>query len=121
MLGRVFGNLHGGIGVAAAISYIGGGLLLDATDARTTFLVTGTAGTLATVAVALTLPRATYADRRTAGRPPVSEPHIAIDRPRIASGRGERPVCVRSLARRQGELEFTRFQRVPEQVLGETP
>ncbi|MEJ3652491.1 MFS transporter [Actinomycetes bacterium KLBMP 9759] len=58
MLGRVFGNLYGAIGVAAAVSYIGGGLLLDATDAPTTFIVAGAAGTLATVAVALTLPRA---------------------------------------------------------------
>ncbi len=58
MLGRVFGNLYGAIGVAAAISYIGGGLLLDATDAPTTFIVAGAAGTLATIAVALTLPRA---------------------------------------------------------------
>ncbi len=64
MLGRVFGNLYGAIGVAAAISYIGGGFLLDATDARTTFLVAGVAGTLATIAVAFALPGATRADRR---------------------------------------------------------
>ncbi len=69
MLGRVFGNLYGAIGVAAAISYLGGGLLLDATDAPTTFLIAGTAGTLATIAVAFTLPRATDGDRRPqAGR-----------------------------------------------------
>jgi MFS family permease len=58
MLGRVFGNLYGVIGVAAGISYIGGGLLLDATSAPTTFLAAGTAGTLAALAVAVTLPRA---------------------------------------------------------------
>jgi MFS family permease len=58
LLGRVFGNLYGGIGVAAAISYLGGAALLDATDAPTTFLVAGAAGTLATVVVALTLPSA---------------------------------------------------------------
>ncbi|MGI5128341.1 MFS transporter [Pseudonocardia sp. CA-107938] len=57
MLGRVFGNLYGAIGVAAAISYVGGGLLLDAVGAPVTFVVAGAAGTLATVAVALTLPR----------------------------------------------------------------
>lgn len=57
MLGRVFGNLYGAIGVAAAISYVGGGLLLDATSAPVTFLAAGTAGTLATLLVALTLPR----------------------------------------------------------------
>ena len=33
MLGRVFGNLYGVIGVAAGLSYVGGGLLLDATSA----------------------------------------------------------------------------------------
>ncbi|WP_232666992.1 MFS transporter [Pseudonocardia sp. TRM90224] len=58
ILGRVFANLYGAIGVAAAISYIGGGLLLDATDAPTTFIIAGATGTLATVAVVLTLPRA---------------------------------------------------------------
>jgi Na+/melibiose symporter-like transporter len=57
MLGRVFGNLYGAIGVAAAISYVGGGLLLDAVGAPITFLVAGGAGTLVTAAVALTLPR----------------------------------------------------------------
>jgi MFS family permease len=57
MLGRVFGNLYGAIGVAAGISYIGGGLLLDATSAPTTFLFVGSAGTLAAIAVAVTLPR----------------------------------------------------------------
>ena len=32
MLGRVFGNLYGAIGVAAALSYVAGGHLLDATS-----------------------------------------------------------------------------------------
>jgi MFS family permease len=58
MLGRVFGNLYGAIGVAAAVSYLGGGLLLDATGAPTTFVVAGAAGSVATLVVALTLPRA---------------------------------------------------------------
>jgi Na+/melibiose symporter-like transporter len=58
MLGRVFGNLYGAIGVAAAISYIGGGLLLDATDARTTLMIAGGGGVLFTLLVAITLPRA---------------------------------------------------------------
>jgi len=57
MLGRVFGNLYGAIGVAAAISYVGGGLLLDAVGAPITFVVAGGAGLVATAAVALTLPR----------------------------------------------------------------
>ena len=58
MLGRVFGNLYGAIGVAAGLSYVSGGLLLDATSAPLTFVVAGTAGMLVTIAVALTLPRA---------------------------------------------------------------
>jgi len=58
MLGRVFGNLYGAIGVAAGLSYVGGGLLLDATSAPTTFLIAGAGGTLAALAVARTLPRA---------------------------------------------------------------
>nr|AKG47142.1 putative transporter [uncultured bacterium] len=58
MLGRVFGNLYGGIGVAAAFSYLVGGVLLDATSAPTTLVVAGAAGTLATLAVVVALPRA---------------------------------------------------------------
>lgn len=57
MLGRVFGNLYGAIGIAAAVSYLGGGLLLDATSAPMTFLIVGGAGTLATLAVAWGLSR----------------------------------------------------------------
>jgi len=55
--GRVFANLYGAVGAAAALSYVGGGLLLDATSAPTTFVVAGAGGLLATVLVAVTLPR----------------------------------------------------------------
>lgn len=65
LLGRVFGNMYGAIGVAAAVSYIGGGLLLDATNAPVTFIVAGAGGTIATIIAALTLPRALRAKRRT--------------------------------------------------------
>ena len=58
LLGRVFGNLYGAIGVAAGLSYLGGGVLLDATNAPFTFVAAGTAGALVTVAVALALPPA---------------------------------------------------------------
>ncbi|GHH27825.1 MFS transporter [Lentzea cavernae] len=58
MLGRVFGNLYGTIGFAAAISYVGGGLLLDATSAPTTLIVAGGGGVLCTLVVAIFLPRA---------------------------------------------------------------
>ncbi|GGU22771.1 MFS transporter [Lentzea flava] len=44
--GRVFGNFYGGIGVAAAVSYIGGGLLLDAVGPELTFILSGGAGVL---------------------------------------------------------------------------
>ena len=58
MLGRVFGNLYGAIGVAAAVSYIGGGLLLDATNAPVTLMVAGGGGVLFTLLVAFLLPKA---------------------------------------------------------------
>jgi MFS family permease len=58
MLGRVFGNLYGAIGIAAALSYIGGGLLLDATSAPRTLVIAGIGGTLATLAAAWALPGA---------------------------------------------------------------
>ena len=56
--GRVFGSLYGGIGVAAALSYLLGGLLLDRTTPRVAFVAAGAAGLLATGATALALRRA---------------------------------------------------------------
>jgi MFS family permease len=53
--GRVFGNLYGLVGVAAAASYIGGGVLLDATSAPVTLLIAGAGGTLVTLAAAVAL------------------------------------------------------------------
>jgi MFS family permease len=55
LLGRVFGSLYGAIGVAAALAYVLGGLLLDLTTPRTAFLVAGTGGLLATLATAAAL------------------------------------------------------------------
>jgi MFS family permease len=57
LLGRVFGSLYGAIGVAAALAYVLGGLLIDLTSARVAFLVGGTGGLLATLAVAAALRR----------------------------------------------------------------
>jgi MFS family permease len=57
LLGRVFGTLYGGIGVAAALAYLLGGLLLDRTGPRTAFVTAGAAGLLATAATALALRR----------------------------------------------------------------
>ncbi|MGH3776325.1 MAG: MFS transporter [Pseudonocardiaceae bacterium] len=53
LLGRVFGSLYGAIGIAAALAYLLGGLLIDLTSPRTAFLVGGTGGLLATLAVAV--------------------------------------------------------------------
>lgn len=72
MLGRVFGNLYGAVGVAAGLSYLAGALLLDATSAPTTLVVAGAGGLLATLVVALTLPRALR--ERTAKAAPHEEP-----------------------------------------------
>jgi hypothetical protein len=58
LLGRVFGSLYGGIGVAAALAYLLGGLLLDRTTPRVAFVAAGAAGLLATGVTALALGRA---------------------------------------------------------------
>jgi MFS family permease len=55
MLGRVFGNLYGAIGVAAALSYVGGSVLLDLTSAPVTLVVAGGLGLVATAATAFGL------------------------------------------------------------------
>jgi MFS family permease len=58
LLGRVFGSLYGGIGVAAALAYLLGGLLLDRTTPRVAFVAAGAAGLLATGVTAVALRRA---------------------------------------------------------------
>jgi MFS family permease len=58
MLGRAFGNVYGAVGVAAGLSYVFGGLLLDATNARVTLIVAGTGGLVSAAAAAVLLPRA---------------------------------------------------------------
>jgi MFS family permease len=58
MLGRVFGNLYGAIGIAAGLSYVLGGLLLQLTSPPLTFAIAGTGGLLVTFASALALRRA---------------------------------------------------------------
>ncbi len=58
MLGRVFANLYGAVGVAAALSYVGGSVLLDRTSAPVTLLVAGGLGVLATAVTAVALRRA---------------------------------------------------------------
>jgi MFS family permease len=63
LLGRVFGSLYGAIGVAAALAYLLGGLLIDLASARIAFLVGGTGGLLATLAVAAALRRSRRGDQ----------------------------------------------------------
>ncbi|TCC64511.1 MFS transporter [Kribbella pittospori] len=57
MRSRVFGNLYGAIGLAAGVSYVLGGLLLEHTDARVTFVAAGFGGLLATAAAAVAVRR----------------------------------------------------------------
>ncbi|MBA2323933.1 MAG: MFS transporter [Pseudonocardiales bacterium] len=56
-LGRVFGSLYAAVGIAAALSYVLGGLLIDATNPRVAFLVAGSGGLLTTAVVAIALRR----------------------------------------------------------------
>jgi hypothetical protein len=58
MLGRVFVNLYGAIGIGAGLSYELGGLLVDLTSLRPTVIIVGTGGLLAALATALVLRRA---------------------------------------------------------------
>ncbi|WP_220090667.1 MFS transporter [Micromonospora saelicesensis] len=74
MLGRVFGNLYGAIGVAAATSYLAGGVLLDATSAPVTLMVAGVGGLVATGVVALRLPRAMRRADQAGATPTPSAP-----------------------------------------------
>jgi len=70
MLGRVFGNVYGAVGAAAGLSYVFGGLLLDATNARVTFIVAGAGGIASAAVAAVVLPRAVAArapDQERAG------------------------------------------------------
>jgi predicted MFS family arabinose efflux permease len=65
MVGRVFGNLYGAIGAAAALSYVAGGIVLDLTSAPITFVIAGAGGLAATIATALLLPSAVRRERKS--------------------------------------------------------
>ena len=58
-LGQAFGTLYGAVGLGAGVSYLLGGLLLAATDARTTFVAAGVGGLLVSLAAAVALLRRT--------------------------------------------------------------
>ena len=61
VLGRAFGNFAGAIGVAAGLSYIFGGLLLDATSPRVTLIAAGAGGLAAAALAAYLVPKAAQA------------------------------------------------------------
>jgi MFS family permease len=63
--GRVFGNLHGLIGVGAALSYVVGGLLVDRIGARATLLLAGSSGLLCALVVGWRLAIHARTDRTT--------------------------------------------------------
>ena len=58
MQGRVFANLYGSIGMAAGVSYLVGGPLLDATGPRVLLVIAGLGGLAATAWMAVQLPHA---------------------------------------------------------------
>lgn len=55
MLGRVFANVYGAVGIAAAVSVILGGVLLDATSPGTVLVVAGVLAIAASIVAALLL------------------------------------------------------------------
>jgi MFS family permease len=57
LTGRVFGAVYGGVGVAAACSYLLGAGLLELTDPRVTFVVAGALGLAATAIMAIAMAR----------------------------------------------------------------
>jgi predicted MFS family arabinose efflux permease len=69
LLGRTLANIYGGVSVAAAAGYIVGGPLLDATSARTMFVVIGSAGFGATAVSAALIRRARTDEGRDEGAP----------------------------------------------------
>jgi MFS family permease len=57
MLGRVLANVNGGVGVAAAVGYLLGGPVLDATSPRTAFVIVGCGGLAGAAVTAVLLRR----------------------------------------------------------------
>lgn len=49
LLGRVFADLYGGVGLAAGLSYVVGGLLLDRLSPRTVLVIAGAGGMAAAI------------------------------------------------------------------------
>jgi len=55
--GRVFGGFNGAVGLAAALAYLCGGVLLDLTSPRAAFVTAGACGLLATLGTGIALAR----------------------------------------------------------------
>jgi MFS family permease len=70
MQGRAFGNLYGAVGLAAGLSYVFGGLLLDAIGPRAILVIAGGGG----VAVAMVTWLALPSELRTGSDNPTAEP-----------------------------------------------
>jgi MFS family permease len=66
LLGRVFANLYGAIGVAAGVSYLVGGPLLERLSPRTVFVIAGAGGIAASAILALRLLTSTAHAKRPA-------------------------------------------------------
>jgi MFS family permease len=58
MLGRVLANVYGGVGVAAAVGYLLGGPVLDATSPRIAFVIVGCGGLAGAAVTAVLLRKA---------------------------------------------------------------
>jgi MFS family permease len=58
LLGRVLANVYGGVGVAAAVGYLVGGPVLDATSPRTAFVIVGCGGLAGAAVTAVLLRKA---------------------------------------------------------------
>jgi MFS family permease len=58
LLGRVIANVYGGVGVAAAVGYLLGGPVVDATSPRTAFVIVGCGGLAGAAVTAVLLRKA---------------------------------------------------------------
>jgi len=58
LLGRVLANVYGGVGVAAAIGYLIGGPMVDATSPRTAFVMVACGGLAGAAITAVLLRKA---------------------------------------------------------------
>lgn len=72
LLGRVFANLYGAIGMAAGLSYVLGGYLLDRLSPRVVLVIAGTGGISASAVLALRIRSMGHSDASDEG--PIDDP-----------------------------------------------